>query len=115
LKTNISIQKRPLQVVFFLCFITSIVSALYCYSEWFVVEKLNQIDSYNFGNTSGRAYYFQSKVLYAFIHLFWGVCFTISTGLMLISFVFKAKWYKVVSLIIAILIIGIYVTHWILA
>jgi len=103
--------KRPLRVVFFCVLCISAVLVLNNFWEWYSVEKLNNTDGYNFGDTINRAYYYQSKALYAFIHLFWGSCFTVSLVLMLVSFLFKARWYKAVSLALSLLITGVYIFH----
>jgi hypothetical protein len=106
---------RPLRVVFF-CVLLIVASLLsYNFWEWYSVEKLNHTEGYNFGDTTNRAYYFQSKALYAFIHLFWGICFSVSAGVLLISFVFKARWYRIASIILALLVSGIFTVHWFIA
>jgi len=115
LKTTPIKAKRPLRVVFFCTLILSIILGCYNFWEWFAVEKLDQIQGYDFRVVDGRAYYYQSKALYAFIHLFWSICFAVSTALMLVSFVFIAKWYKIVSLIISLIVTGVYCFHAVIA
>jgi len=85
---------RPLRVVFFCVLCISAGLVLYNLWEWYSVERLNQIDGYNFGDTLDRPYSFQSKALYAFIHLFWGICFTISLVFIFASFFLKAGGIK---------------------
>lgn len=98
-------------MVFFCALLISLGLVGYNFWEWYAVEKLNRIEAYNFGDTTHRAYYYQSQALYAFIHLFWGICIGGIVILMIISFIFKARWYKVVSLIIALLVLGVYFFH----
>jgi hypothetical protein len=102
-------------VVFFCFLVISAVLSGYNLWEWYTVEKLNHIDSYNFGDVSNRAYYYNSQSLYAFIHLFWGIGFSLSALFMVFHFLIKKKWYVWLNLIFFALIFGIYIVHGLVA
>ena len=102
-------------MVFFCALVVVGLLTVYNLWEWYAVEKLNQIEGYSFGDVTDRAYYFQSQTLYAFIHLFWGICFGVSLILLALNFLFKVRWFKAVSLGLAFLMIGIYIYHWVVA
>jgi hypothetical protein len=102
-------------VVFFCVLLIVAGLMLYNFWEWYNVEQLHRTEAYNFGENTNRAYYYQSEALYAFIHLFWSICFGVSFALMLLAFAFKVRWYKVVCLIISLIVTSVYIFHGLIA
>jgi hypothetical protein len=104
-------KSGPLRVVFFCVLILSIGLACLNLWQWYRVAVLQQAEAYDFGEVAGRAYYYKSEILYVFIHKFWGICFGVSSILMLLNFLVVKEWYWLISLILTLFLLTIYAVH----